>query len=95
MRATDIIGYTFRADTYCPECINDALPTGEGEPYDGWGVASGVRSSPEDLLNETALAFGIDRNDERTFDSDDFPKVIFVSQVEDHETCGGCGRTLL
>ncbi len=32
--------------------------------------------------------------DETTFDSGDFPKVIFSSQLEDTEHCGACGWEL-
>lgn len=93
-KAWGIAGYTFRADVYCPDCIIEALPTGEGEAYDGWALAPGAGPmSTEDNLNEIALAFGIDRQDERTFDSSDFPKVIFHSQVEG-DVCGHCGREL-
>lgn len=95
MHATEIVGYTFNADIYCPECVVEMLPTGEGEAYDGWALAHGVRMSTEDNLTELALAFGIDRMEERTFDSDEFPKVIFACQVEDPEYCGRCHRDLI
>lgn len=29
----DVIGYTYRADNYCPSCIIDQLPTGPGGTY--------------------------------------------------------------
>jgi hypothetical protein len=93
-KAWDIVGYTFNAEVYCPEHIIDALPTGEGEAYDGWKLAEGIRMSTEDNLNEIAYAFGIDRHDERSFDSGDFPKVIFSSDVEDAEYCTVCGREI-
>jgi hypothetical protein len=89
-KAWDIVGYTFKADTYCPNCIIDALPTGEGEAYDGWKLAAGVHMSTEANLSEIAAAFPIDRQDERTFDSADFPKVIFSSQIEGAEYCASC-----
>lgn len=54
-----------------------------------------------------AERFGIDRADERSFDSGDFPKVIFGNQVHDGchadngyepgqcaDRCGGCGQHL-
>lgn len=90
--ATDIVGYTFAADNYHPECLH--LPTGEGEAYDGWAPC--VPMTVEASLSGIAYAFGINRADEGSFDSADFPKVIFASMVEtDEETCGGCGRALL
>ena len=94
-KAWDIVGYTFQADTYCPDCIIGALPTGEGQAYDGWALAPGADPmSTEDNLNEIAAAFQIDRQDERSFDSGDFPKVIFSSQIQDAEYCGHCGREI-
>ena len=93
-KARDIVGYTFQADTYCSGCIIDQLPTGHGQPYDGWALAPGVFMPVEANLDEIAYAFGIDRNDETTFDSGDFPKVIFSSMVEDTEHCGSCGGEL-
>ena len=93
-KSVAIVGYTFRAETLCPDCTIKALPTGEGQAYDGWALAEGVHMSVEDNLNEIALAFGINRTDEHTFDSDDFPKVVFDVQLLDGETCDHCGREL-
>lgn len=84
----DIVAYTYRADLYCPECIVD--------------VAGGILGresafhldSTESRLNALAKARGIDREDEATFDSDDFPKVVFRDQVEDENRCGECGCEL-
>jgi len=94
MSAADIVAYTFNADTYCPDCIIDALPTGDGQAFDGWKLAAGVVMTVEDNLAEIAHAFSIDRMDEWSYDSGDFPKVVFESQIEDVEHCGGCGREL-
>lgn len=87
-----IIGYTFRADIYGNCCIVNALTT--LERFDGWALGEGVAMSVEDNLNEIARAFQIDRMDERSFDSDEFPKVIFSSMVEGIEACGGCGEAI-
>lgn len=95
MKATDIVGYTFSADNYCPGCIMDVLPTGEGEAYDGWALAKGVSMSVEANLHEIAFAFGIDYDDLSSYDSGDFPKPIFASQVEDDEPCGKCHEPLV
>lgn len=89
MRADDVVGYVFRADVLCPPCTVRSA----GQPFDGWAVAPGVRMSVEDNLDEVAAAFGIERHAEHTFDSDDFPKVLFASDAHD-ETCGRCGTDL-
>jgi hypothetical protein len=93
-KSYDVAAYNYKAETLCPDCTVAKLPTGEGEEFDGWAVAPGVRMSAEDNLSELALAFGINRNDEHTFDSDEFPKVVFVDQLEAGETCGNCGQEL-
>ena len=88
-----IVGYTYRAATYCTssECI--PLATRDGEDFDGWALAPGIYMTTEDNLSEIALAFGIDRDDESTFDSDYFPKVILSTMV-DGDICETCGDEL-
>jgi hypothetical protein len=83
-------GYTFQADTYCGPCVIDALPTGEDQPFDGWALGEGINMPVDDNLNELAYAFGIDRDDETTFDSEDFPKVILTGM----DVCCACGGEL-
>ncbi|MCU6479008.1 hypothetical protein [Arthrobacter sp. A2-55] len=82
-------GYIFNAELYCPAHIADALPTGDGDAYDGWAVAAGIEITAEENLDEIAIAFGIDRDDEATFDSSEFPKVIRHGQLGGE--CGACG----
>ena len=67
--------YVYKADVYCDEHVIEALATGPGEDFDGWDLGAGVRMSAEDNLDELAAAFGVDRADEHSFDSDYFPKV--------------------
>lgn len=94
-RSDAIVGYTFAADNYCPGCVVTQLPTGPGQAYDGWALAAGAAPmTVEDNLTEIAEAFGIDRFDERTYDSGEFPKVIFADSVEG-DRCGGCGEFLI
>lgn len=83
--ATDIVGYIFQAEQYTPEGVIAALPTGAEQKFDGWALAANVNMSVEDNLNELAAAFGIDRLNESTFDSWDFPKVIFRDSVEEDD----------
>lgn len=82
MKSWEIVGYAFSADTYCPEHIGDAVTARPA--YDGWRLVGVHRQMPaEQDLDEIAAAFGIDRYDEHSFDSGDFPKVIFADQVHD------------
>jgi hypothetical protein len=47
----------------------------------------------EDDLSEIAAAFGINRADESTFDSADFPKILTRDRAAD-VACHQCGRAL-
>lgn len=86
-KAWDIEAYTYNAALYCPDCvIEELIARGEASP--------GARGmDTEDALDQIAGANGIDRMDERSFDSGDFPKVVFHSDIED-ETCDRCGKSL-
>lgn len=93
VHATDIVGYTFRGDNRCSGCTIHAV---YADPrFDGWKLAEGVRMSVEDNLSEIAAAFTINRMDESSYDSDEFPKVIFASMIEGSESCGCCGDELI
>ena len=94
MSATDIVAYTYKAEQLHDECLREVL---------GYGTVNGRRDplTVEERLNSIAKRQGIDREDEYSFDSDDFPKVIFESQLDcgregqgDHEQCDRCGETL-
>lgn len=81
----NIIAYAYRAALYCPDCIVHALPRDVLSP-----AAYDMRA--EDVLDQVAAYDGIDRYDEYSFDSDDFPKVAF--SCEDGDTCDTCGKDL-
>jgi len=93
MHATTIVGYTYDADNYGPECIAAVLAA------DGFPVAPGELGhdqAAENMLDELAEIRRIDRMDARSYDSGEFPKVIFASQVEDDsEICGHCLNPLI
>lgn len=93
-KAWDVAGYVYAAELRCPDCTIAALPTGEGEPFDGWKLTEGVRMTPEDNLREIAYAFGIDYDDPSSYDSGDFPKPVFSSDLDGTETCAACGSAL-
>ena len=77
----EIIAYTYQADIYCPECVLEVMDYRPPQKS----------VSTEQYLNEIASdpIYPINRNDEYSFDSDIFPKVVFSSQLEDN-FCGGC-----
>lgn len=86
----DVVGYTFQAATFCPRCI---VPIVEGS-IDYPPVASVSGLSAEGGLGLLAKALHLNRMDESSYDSGDFPKVIFRDQLDDTEmalnTCDVC-----
>lgn len=87
MNAFDIVAYTYQAEQLCPTCTIETLIR------DGFldHTARDVRE--ETALDQAASRVGVNRHDERSFDSGEFPKVVFASQVE-NEACGSCGDAL-
>jgi hypothetical protein len=94
MHATDIVAYTYQAETLCPACTLYALNV---------PVALRAEQSCESILETLAVARGIDIFNERTFDSGDFPKVVFADQLnccDEHgldreQLCDGCDAVLI
>jgi hypothetical protein len=77
-----IVGYTYRADVWCRACVASRFTLRGYHVHDS-----------ETTLDLAAQRAGIDRRDERSFDSGDFPKVIFSLSANDEgwEHCGECG----
>jgi hypothetical protein len=83
----DIVGYIYRVGVYCPSCLVKVLVDDGTASPGAWDMPT------EQVLSQIAGANAIDRDDERTFDSADFPKVLFAWEDEG-ETCGLCHETL-
>ena len=84
-RPDDLVAYSYYADLYGPCCILRAFhggPTGE-PPVAGMSI--------EQHLDLLARLRGVDRSDERSFDSGDFPKFVFRDVLESCDDCGGLG----
>lgn len=81
MHATDIVGYQYQAEIVCPRCIIGRLVD------DALAAPAARDMGVEAALDQIAGAMAIERGDETTFDSWEFPKVVFRSDVAD-ETCG-------
>lgn len=72
----DIAGYTFQGQNFEPHALIDHLVSaGELSP-------AALNAPVEEALDQHAGANAIDRYDEASFDSDDFPKVIFRHQLD-------------
>lgn len=73
MNLDAIVGYTFKADEYCPGCVIKQLAPPCFNPVEG--------TTAEEVLDLLASKRDIDRQDETSFDSGDFPKVVFYDQL--------------
>lgn len=78
-KSWEIVGYTYKADNYTPAGVIERMVR------DGEASPAARDMNTEDALDQIASANAIDREDERSFDSDDFPKVIFLDSVVDDE----------
>jgi len=96
------VGYIYNADQYCLDCIPSvaAKPNEYGFPVKGKGDKPAVTkrnggngyrrgecNCTECRLDRMAAARGIDRMDESSFDSSDFPKGIPYFN-DQHAECG-------
>ena len=87
-RSDELAAYLYRAELYCPACIIEALIAAR----DASPAARDM--PPETVLDQCADAMAIDRADETTYDSDEFPKVLHLDATTDDDTCGTCHQPL-
>jgi hypothetical protein len=88
-----IVGYTFSADNYCPSCIVSIYTSHRRYPTCFLPIGDTV----EQQLDVLALLADIDRTDEYSYDSSDFPKPIPKKMVDNaisHVYCGRCFNRL-
>lgn len=77
--AGTIAGYTYKAENYRPTHLIELL-------ISAGDAAPGARGmSSEDVLDQIAGERGIDRADEQTFDSNEFPKVVLEADVTEDD----------
>jgi hypothetical protein len=81
MAGTDgiIVGYTYMAENWCADHLTDRLI------FDGLLSPTAWDMTMEEALDQHAEHYGIDRYDEWSFDSDDFPKIITHDMVKDDD----------
>lgn len=72
----EITGYVFKAETFCPKCLRRKMY------MDGFIDKTLKSQSTEDMLDLLADDLKVNRENEWSFDSDMFPKVIFKSDSE-------------
>lgn len=106
MKSFHIAAYVFNAEIKCCDCVanwaekelrnlGDATEEINEVASLGPGYDSGVFGwRSESLLRSLAGGWGINIEDEYSYDSDDFPKVVFADQIETREYCGECLRKI-
>lgn len=84
-----VYGYTFNAENYCPTCMIENLVNARE-------LSPAARDmSEESALNQWAAASAIDREDEHSYDSSEFPKDIDDRhELTCSDQCGRCGGYL-
>jgi hypothetical protein len=83
-RSHEVAAYAYRASLLCPPCLIEAMiATRDASP-------AARDMLVEDVLDQCAAADPIDRTDETTFDSYEFPKVVHVDQLPAAVACDGC-----
>lgn len=88
----NIVGYTFTAENYCVDCTRGIAKQGAAD--EGSATIWSDGGLVESILFEWALLMGIDRSQEDTFDSSEFPKRILKEHMEPGERCGRCHMKL-
>jgi hypothetical protein len=73
------VGYTFRAENETPANLLYTLV------LRGYRAPGALGMSAEAVLDQWAAEKGIDRQDENSFDSDTFPKIITSDQLTDDD----------
>lgn len=93
MQPFDIVGYVYKADVYCTGCIVKEVAKDYSIVLDGsekdYPETYSTQPDFDRALNCLFMltALGGDYDNEYSYDSDDFPKVIFNDQDEDNNCC--------
>ncbi|MGH9228314.1 MAG: hypothetical protein ACRD07_06190 [Acidimicrobiales bacterium] len=83
-RVDEIAAYLYRAGLYCPACAIEAMIAHRD-------ASPAARDMPvEAVLDQCAEALALDRGDEASFDSSEFPKVVLRIDVADGDRCSSC-----
>jgi hypothetical protein len=88
-KADDIVGYIYQSEVLCRDCI---YPTAVALFWKAGGRVESLHT--ETVLDNAALYSHIDRLDETSFDSDEFPKVVFRDSTQ-IERCDRCDTRLV
>lgn len=87
MNGTTITGYLYGGETYCTDCIYDLFL-----PFD---LINSRDRSTEDVLDYIAHQRSINRHDENSYSSYQFPHPLLLADTSEADVCDLCGRRLL
>jgi hypothetical protein len=83
-RVDEIAAYLYRADLHCPACVIEAMIARRD-------ASPAARDMPtEAVFDQCAETLAIDRHDETSFDSSEFPKVVPRADVAEGDRCAAC-----
>lgn len=85
----DVVAFTYDAANYDPVCMRRMA----ANVVEAIGINSEF-ASLEGLLHDWSASINIDMWDEESYDSGDFPKLVFADQLQPGETCGKCGEVI-
>lgn len=85
---TDIAAYYFRGEYWAPEAIVARLTVNPGDGYHEERRKDDM-ADIERELNLLARISGINREDEQSYGSDEFPKVVHKSEMQGDEPLKG------
>jgi len=88
MMSSDIAGYTYQAESLCPSCTITKL--GKGINASAIGYAYDAHA----VIRLVAAVENVNLDDERSYDSNDFPKPFTFDQVLEDEKCDQCNGRL-
>lgn len=91
MTSGQVVAYTYQAENLCPDCTKGKVYSTHRDSLS----PAAADLEAEVLLDQLAEYLMLDREDEHTFDSDDFPKVILSVQVDESEDCDECGEGIV
>ena len=86
----DIVAYDYAADRYCLDCMVVTATERMEAAFPGASARGDCDGFPDQVIATWARLAGIDFNDEHSYDSDEFPKVVFRDQLESEATCATC-----
>jgi hypothetical protein len=83
-RSDELAAYLYRADLYCPACVIEAMiATRDASPA--------ARDMPtEAVFDQCAEAMVVNRGDETSYGSDEFPKAVFLDALDNDDRCAAC-----